>query len=190
MRLLLASGAAALRPARHVRAQGLGDFSAGPPACSPDAKPTPGTPQGPDFRPGAPARASLLEAGVTGTRLVLTGTVAGVTCGPIARARLDFWQADAKGVYDAAGFRLRGYQLTDGNGAYRLETIVPGPTQGHAPCLHLKVQPPGKAAFTTTLFFPNQPLNRTDPQFRPELLISIPKGAVAGTARFDIALNL
>lgn len=189
--LLAPMAAAALAErAGPVRAQNLGDFSAGPAPCLPDAKPTPATKQGPDFRAGAPARTSLLEPGVTGTKIVLTGTVAGVTCGPIARARLDFWQADAKGIYDASGFRLRGYQLTDAAGAYRLETIVPGPVAGRAPCLHVKVQPPGKPVFMTQLYFPDQPLNARDPEFRSELLISKPKIGSAGSARFDITLNV
>jgi protocatechuate 3,4-dioxygenase beta subunit len=47
-------------------------------------------------------------------------------CRPLAGARVDFWQADGNGVYDNDGYRLRGYQVTDGRGRYRLETVVPG----------------------------------------------------------------
>ena len=43
-------------------------------------------PEGPDFKPGAPGRSSLIDPTVTGTKLVLTGTVSGLTCGPIKRA--------------------------------------------------------------------------------------------------------
>jgi protocatechuate 3,4-dioxygenase beta subunit len=182
--------AALAAPVVPAWAQGLGDFSAGPAPCRPDAKPTPATKEGPNFRAGAPARTSLLEPGVAGTKIILTGAVAGVSCGPIAKARLDFWQADAKGVYDASGFRLRGYQLTDAAGTYRLETIVPGPVAGRAPCLHVKVQPPGKPAFVTQLYFPDQPLNQKDPEFRSELVITMPKPGSAGPARFDITLDI
>jgi protocatechuate 3,4-dioxygenase beta subunit len=179
------------RAASAAPAQGLGQLSGGgPPPCKADEQPTPAAPQGPEFKPGAPARSSLIEPGVTGTTLVLTGSVKGLTCGPIKRARLDFWQADARGVYDASGYRLRGHELTDDNGRYRLQTIIPGPHDKQAPQLHVKVQPPGKPAFTTRLFFPDQPQNKTDPQFRPELMMTVISGAAGKTATFDIVLNL
>jgi protocatechuate 3,4-dioxygenase beta subunit len=132
----------------------------------------------------------LIEPGVIGTKLVLTGSVSGLTCGPIKRARLDFWQADARGMYDASGYRLRGHVFTDANGGYRLETIVPGPHGKEAPHLHVKVQPPGKPPLTTRLFFPDQPQNRTDPQFRQELAMKLSSGPAGKTATFDIVLNL
>jgi protocatechuate 3,4-dioxygenase beta subunit len=175
------------------RAQGLADFAGGPPPCLPDEKATPATPEGPEFKPGAPRRSSLREPGLPGTTLTLQGTISGLTCGPIKGARVDFWQADVNGVYDRAGFRLRGYQLTDGNGAYALETIEPGASRGRAPRLHLKVVPPGKAPFTTQLFFPNHPLNARDPQFRPELVLTMSGARARGSprsARFNIVLNL
>src|SRR5690242_6845222 len=93
--------------------QGLGQFGAeGPAPCNIDEKPTIAVPAGPDYKANAPQRSSLVEPGVVGRKLVLTGTVSGVTCGPIKQARLEFWQPDAKGVYDSAGFTLRGQQLT------------------------------------------------------------------------------
>src|SRR5436190_13953570 len=69
-------------------AQGLGQFGSGPPPCDPNKKPTPKAAAGPDYKPGAPQRTSLVEAGVTGTKIVVTGTVSGVTCGPIKGAQL------------------------------------------------------------------------------------------------------
>jgi protocatechuate 3,4-dioxygenase beta subunit len=127
---------------------------------------------------------------MTGTKFVLTGLVSGVTCGPIKRARVDFWQTDSRGAYDAAGFRLRGHQFTDANGRYRLETIVPGPHGKEAPQLHVKVQPPGKPGLTTRLYFPDQPQNKTDPQFRQELVLKMSGGPSAKAASFDLVLNL
>jgi protocatechuate 3,4-dioxygenase beta subunit len=189
MRLIGLAGIAVISLRPKLRAQGLGQFAAGPPPCAPNEKTTPAAPEGPEFKKGAPRRTSLLDPGVTGAKLNLSGTVAGLTCGPIGGARLDFWQADANGVYDAAGFRLRGHQFTDATGAYRLETIVPG-AQKRAPRLHVKVQPPGKPAFTTQLFFPGQRLNTADPQFRPELLIAVTDAGGVKTGRFNIVLDL
>src|SRR6266508_4235157 len=59
---------------------------------------------------------SLLESGMAGTRLTLTGYVLSTRCKAIPRALLDFWHADASGVYDNDGFRLRGHQFTDAKG--------------------------------------------------------------------------
>jgi len=173
-------------------AQGLGQFGGASVAapCKLDAKATPATPQSADFKPGSPARTSLVEPGVTGTRLALTGTVSGLTCGPIKGAVVDFWQADAGGVYDRGGFRLRGQQTTDANGRYHLDTIVPGAYGVHAPHLNVRVKPPGKALFTTRIFFPDAPQNKKDPAFRPELAMKVTAGQDRETATFDIVLNL
>ena len=43
-------------------------------------------------------------------RVGVAGIVLGTDCKPIDRALLDFWQADASGVYDNRGYRLRGHQ--------------------------------------------------------------------------------
>lgn len=178
-------------PARGLaRAQDLGAFAAGPRPCSPDEQHTPSSPAGPDFKPGSPQRSSLLEPGMAGARLVLTGTLSGIHCGPIARAVVDFWQADANGVYDKAGFRLRGRQLTDAEGAFRLNTIVPGPHDTRAPHLHVRVQPPGKPAFTTQFFFPDQPQNALDTEFRSELVMTVTAAGAEKHARCHIVLDM
>jgi protocatechuate 3,4-dioxygenase beta subunit len=189
--LLLSAAAVCAAPTRGLAgAQDLGQFAGGPPPCSPDEKHTPSAPAGADFKPGSPQRASLIEPGITGTRLVLTGHVSGIHCGPIAKAVVDVWQADARGIYDKTGFRLRGRQLTDATGAFRLDTIVPGPHDKRAPHLHVRVQPPGKQVFTTQLFFPDQPLNKLDAQFRPELVMSVTASGAEKRARFNIVLDM
>ena len=39
---------------------------------------------------------------------------------------MDFWQANENGDYDNLGFNFRGKIITDENGNYNLETIIPG----------------------------------------------------------------
>src|SRR6266566_2870746 len=90
--------------------------SGSPAAAATDACPTRLTPaqtEGPYFKPGSPPRTSLIESGMTGTRLLLSGRVLTLACAPVAGVRLDFWQADAGGTYDNSGYRLRGHQSTD-----------------------------------------------------------------------------
>ncbi len=186
-----AAAAAAVLPVRRLSgAQDLGQFAGGPPPCSPDETHTPSSAVGPDFKAGSPQRTSLIEPGMTGTRLILSGNVSGIHCGPIARAVIDFWQADARGIYDKSGFRLRGRQLTDATGAFRLDTIVPGPHDTRAPHLHVRLQPPGRQVFTTQLFFPDQPSNKTDAQFRPELVMAVTTSGTEKRTRFNIVLDM
>jgi hypothetical protein len=59
-----------------------------------DDEPTPAQTEGPYFTSNSPERASLVENGMAGTRLTITGRVLSTACQPITRAKLDFWQAD------------------------------------------------------------------------------------------------
>jgi len=111
------------------------------PSCGGEGPTRPET-EGPYFKPRSPERWSLLESGMKGRLLILTGSVITTACRPVARALLDFWQADASGEYDNTGFRLRGHQYSDTMGRYRLETVVPGRYVGRTRHIHVKVQAP------------------------------------------------
>ena len=143
-----------------------------PAACDDDDL-TPAQTEGPYFTPNSPERASLLEPGVTGTKLVLTGYIVTRDCQPIARALVDFWQADDRGEYDNRGYRLRGHLFTDQNGFYRLETIVPGLYPGRTRHIHVKVQAPNRPVLTTQLYFPSEPRNQSDRIFHPDLVMAV-----------------
>lgn len=133
--------------------------------------PTPAQTEGPYYKPGSPERTSLLEPGMAGTRLVITGFVVDSECRPIAGAWLDFWQADAGGRYDNSGYTLRGHQYTDERGRFTLETVVPGLYPGRTRHIHVKVQRPGGSVLTTQLYLPDEPGNSRDGIFRPELVL-------------------
>lgn len=157
------------------------------PACSAD--PTPSLTEGPYFTPGSPERTSLLEPDMTGTRIVISGYVLSTDCQPIPGARVDFWQADADGEYDNAGYMLRGNQTTDANGRYTLETIVPGVYPGRTRHYHVKVEAPGGPILTTQLFFPDELLNASDNIFSSKLLLnSVQETADGLTAAFDFVV--
>lgn len=115
--------------------------------------------EGPYYTPDTPEKHSLLEEGMTGTRLILVGHVLDQNCQPLPNAWLDFWQADANGEYDNVGYRLRGHQFTDAQGRYYLETILPG-LYSSRPIehIHLKVRPEGGAETTSQLYFPDRPI--------------------------------
>lgn len=160
------------------------------PTCRDEDEPTPEQTEGPFFTPRSPRRRSLIEPGTTGTRLLLTGVVVTTGCKPLARALLEFWQADARGVYDNAGYHLRGHQLTDARGRFRLETVVPGAYRGRTRHIHVKVQAPGQPVLTTQLYFPGEPRNRADGIFDPELLVRLSKSPRRWTAGFDFVLDV
>jgi protocatechuate 3,4-dioxygenase beta subunit len=155
-------------------------------ACPDGDEPTLEQTEGPYFTPRSPARRSLLEPGMQGERLALSGVVLSTECRPVRRALVDFWQADAAGDYDNEGFRLRGHQLTDGQGRYRLATVVPGLYPGRTRHIHVKVQAPGKDVLTTQLYFPGESANEGDGIFDPSLVIDL--AGERGT--FDFVLDL
>jgi protocatechuate 3,4-dioxygenase beta subunit len=115
--------------------------------------------EGPYYKANTPERNSLIEERMQGTRLILVGYVLDQNCQPLLNAWLDFWQADANGTYDNAGYRLRGHQFTDAQGRYYLETILPG-LYSSRPIehIHVKVQPEGGQVITSQLYFPQQPV--------------------------------
>lgn len=85
-------------------------------------------------------------------------------CVPLDGAVVDVWHCDAEGRYsdvaanDTVGLQfLRGYQLTDENGAVRFTTIYPGWYTGRAVHIHVKVRtdPASERGFefTSQLYF-------------------------------------
>jgi protocatechuate 3,4-dioxygenase beta subunit len=159
-------------PPATTAAAGGGTLAPTPACDDGDGGPTPAQTEGPYFTPDSPARASLLEAGMGGQRLVVAGTVLTTDCRPVQRALLDFWQADDAGQYDNQGYRLRGHQFSGADGAWRLETVVPGQYPGRTRHIHVKVQAPDGPVLTTQLYFPGEPGNDRDGIFRPELVLS------------------
>ena len=159
------------------------------PSCAEKDDATPSQMEGPYYKRNSPQRTSLLEPGITGTTIVITGTVLSRDCQPIARALVDFWQADAQGVYDNTGSKLRGHQFTDEAGHYSLETVVPGRYPGRTRHLHVKVQAPNQSILTTQLYFPGEPSNATDGLFNPHLLMTAQDIANSQAATFHFVLG-
>jgi protocatechuate 3,4-dioxygenase beta subunit len=115
--------------------------------------------EGPYYIAGSPQSNILYEEGMQGTRLIVVGYVLDQNCQPLPNAWLDFWQADASGEYDNAGYSLRGHQFTDSQGRFYLDTVFPG-LYSNRPIehIHVKVKPEGGAEITSQLYFPGQPI--------------------------------
>ncbi|HEV8340554.1 MAG TPA: dioxygenase [bacterium] len=178
MAIALAAGSAA--PAV------LGQRAVTPPApnCTSPARLTPSQTEGPFYKGNTPERTNLVESGMTGTKLIVTGYVLTRECRPVAKAWLDFWQADDRGNYDNAGFRLRGHQFTDTAGIYYLETVTPGLYPGRTRHIHVKVRTPNGPILTTQLYIPGENRNQSDGIFNPALVMTMRDGPGGGKVGF------
>jgi len=146
---------------------------------------TPAQTEGPFYSPRTPQKANF-RADARGEPIVLEGRVLDAQCRPLPGAWLDFWQTDAAGAYDNAGFRLRGHQFADAEGRYRLETILPALYPGRARHIHVKLRArEGARILTTQVYFPGDAGNARDSLVRPELMAK----RTGEVLRFDFVLE-
>ncbi len=150
----LAAGSAAILPHQPRAATPILPLT---PVCADADDLTPAQTEGPYFTPNSPERGNLVADGIDGARIALVGFALDPQCRPIAGALVDLWHANAAGVYDNQGYRLRGHQFTDAAGRFVFETIVPGLYPGRTRHFHVKVQAPGGNILTTQLYFPGEP---------------------------------
>ena len=107
-----------------LAAAATGSAASGCPATIPDGF-------GPFGRGSPPVRASI------GKGHVLAGVVlSSLSCKPIRGARVELWQANAKGKYVRA---TSGTVLTDRSGRFRFEGPYPIAYEGAPPHIHLRV---------------------------------------------------
>ena len=138
----------------------------------------------------------------------LQGHVCDQNAHPVAKARIEIWQCDARGRYRHPrdrhggavdpGFQGHGHTLTDAAGRYRFRTIRPMPYPGRTPHIHVAVFPEGQEPFVTQLYVRNEPRNAGDflfnavPEARRDLVqadfIPSTNPEVELQARFDLIL--
>ena len=158
--------------------------------------------EGPYYRAGAPQRSDLVDRGMQGTPLEIAGRVTGIDCATALRdAKLEVWQANAAGHYDNDGsfgptgafMMLRGLIAVDGDGRYRVKTIVPGRylngKQYRPAHVHVKVTAQGYSPLTTQLYFPGDPYNDIDPFIHKSLIMQVARDADRMKAAFDFVLR-
>ena len=186
-RLLAAS---ALAAAGLVLDDAFAEPLAPTPQCHDGDAPTVRQGEGPYFKPSSPQRVDLVEPNNKGRLVELGGQVLTRSCRPVAAALVDLWHADDRGDYDNAGFRYRGHLFTDGEGRYRVRTILPALYTGRTRHYHVKVQAPQQRVLTTQLYFPDEPTNRRDGLFRRELVMRVGEAGDGLAARFDFILDM
>lgn len=147
--------------------------------------------EGPYYKKGSPERTTIAGDDIPGRRLVLEGKVLDTGGRPVAGAWLDFWQADSEGNYDNTGFTLRGYQYTDENGRYRLETIRPKEYLFRSPHVHAKLRANSSSpVLTTQLYFPGEARNETDPLFEAGTVMNLARMDNGEHATFDFVVEV
>lgn len=127
--------------------------------------------EGPYWLEGSPERSNLRVEG-EGPLLDLYGTVVNYDCQPVPGAWIDIWHADAAGDYDKGGWNYRGHFFADDDGAWHLETVIPGLYPGRTAHIHVKVQGETDTILITQLYFPDVPENETDFFYHPDLEVT------------------
>ena len=168
----------------------LGEGVPATPTCHDGDEPTVRQTAGPYFKPNSPERADLIAPGMAGRVMELSGFVLTRRCTPVARALVDVWQADADGLYDQQGFRLRGHMFSGADGRYALRTIMPGLYSGRTRHIHVRVQAPGQPVLTTQIYFPGERDNRSDSLYRRALEMKVAATGERLAGQFDFVLDL
>ncbi|MFC3879754.1 catechol 1,2-dioxygenase [Algoriphagus namhaensis] len=116
---------------------------------------------GPFYRPGSPMRSNLHIPGEKGEKVTLSGKILHQDCTtPYKNAKVELWHCDATEVYDNTSdeFRYRGTVMTDDEGNYTFDTILPVPYDAGGGLIrpahfHLMVTAEGYQSLITQLYF-------------------------------------
>lgn len=101
----------------------------------------------------------------------LRGRLLAADGSPLAGARIEIWQCDARGIYrhprdrEAArdtGFQGRGAMQAGADGGFAFRTIRPVPYPGRTPHIHVLVRAPGRRELVTQLYLEGEPGNARD----------------------------
>jgi protocatechuate 3,4-dioxygenase beta subunit len=151
------------------------------------------TGEGPAYKPGAPEKDDLLEPGLEGTPLLLSGRVFNTRGEPLSGAMLDIWEAKMDGHYDFTGYTLRGKVRAGKDGRYHFRTVVPKPYNNdmgnRTAHIHVKASAPGHGLITTELHIKGLARNYTDFAVRPSLQLVLRDQKDGKAADFDFVLR-
>ena len=116
---------------------------------------------GPFYVSGMPVLKNLNRFGEPGEKLLVTGTIRSASDrSPIANARIEVWQTDGKGRYHPQGqgkrskykdrdLDLRGTVISDEDGRFEFETVVPGTYRPRPRHFHYRITAPGHRTLVT-----------------------------------------
>ena len=169
---------------------------------------------GPFYRFGAPFQTKLAGPNEPGERLIISGKVYSSDCrSRLPNTLIEIWQANKAGLYDTdkpgnfterGDFHLRAMMLTDQQGNYEFETIMPGryPVPPNLPGLekyagltrpahiHFRVSESLHIPLTTQLYFKDDPHIAKDPwaSRKPLMAIGLKQDGKSLRGNLDIVL--
>jgi catechol 1,2-dioxygenase len=170
---------------------------------------------GPYYRFGAPFQTKLAGPDEPGERLIISGKVFSSDCRTnLPNTLIEIWQANKAGLYDTekpgnftehVDFHLRGMMLTDQQGNYEFESIMPGryPVPPNLPGLekyagltrpahiHFRVSESLHVPLTTQLYFKGDPYITKDPwaSHKSSMAIALKQNGQFLRGTFDVVLG-
>ncbi len=157
---------------------------------------------GPYWSENHPERSVLANSEEPGVRIFMSGTVTSKDCEtPIQNAIVDVWHANDDGCYtvfqecesgntDNDLYNLRGIIVTDENGSYAFESILPGYYAGRPRHFHYKITTPSGLELVTQCYFEMDPY--VDEQWEenhPGLVIPLQETEDGQIGVFDIIMD-
>ena len=153
------------------------------------------------------AQSDLVDEGVTGERITLSGFVLDGEGQPIADALLEIWQPDSRGIFnhpldplhDQADPHFRGFGRAENRdaGRYEFKTIRPGRRNDMPPYINVHIFARGMLVHAMTrIYFSDEPDNNRDPvlqavepERRQTLIATLEKSDGARVYCFDIHMQ-
>jgi protocatechuate 3,4-dioxygenase beta subunit len=115
---------------------------------------------GPFYRPGAPFKTDLVQAGTKGEIMHFNGTVFGKDGKALKGALVEIWHCDENGVYDNTSddYVYRSSFKTGADGKYNFKSIYPvpyaaGPTLIRPAHIHMRISAAGVQDLVTQVYF-------------------------------------
>jgi protocatechuate 3,4-dioxygenase beta subunit len=156
---------------------------------------------GPFYRPGAPFKTDLVQAGTKGEILRFNGTVFGKDGKALKNALVEIWHCNENGEYDniSDNYVYRSSFKTNGDGKYNFRTIYPVPYAVNATLtrpahIHMRVSANGVQDLVTQVYFKGdkhiaEDISAKDPSALNRILDMTKNAKNEMVVKFDVYLK-
>ena len=157
---------------------------------------------GPFYRPGAPFRTDLVQAGTKGEILHFSGTIFGKDGRtPLKNALVEIWHCNENGVYDNTSddYIYRSSWRTGDDGKYHFKTILPVPYKAGATLtrpahIHMRISETKLQDLVTQVYFKGdthipEDMSSSDPRSLHRILEVSMNDQKEKAVKFDVVLK-
>jgi protocatechuate 3,4-dioxygenase beta subunit len=156
---------------------------------------------GPFYRPGAPFRTDLVQAGTKGEILHFSGTVFGKDGNALKGALVEIWHCDENGLYDntSDNYVYRSSFKTAADGKYNFKSIYPVPYAVNATLtrpahIHMRISASGVQDLVTQVYFKGdkhiaEDISAKDPTALNRILDTTKNTKNEKVVKFDVYLK-